>query len=109
MTTAFVNRGESLDYVNTGSGAIAAGDIVSLTSRIGVAGSDIPAGETGAVEVIGLFDMPATATGAVAVGTALYFDGVGVTDTKGESTVSAGYCAKAFAAGDATIRVKLLG
>ncbi len=109
MTTAFVNRGESLDYVNTGSGVIAAGDIVSLVSRIGVAGDDIQVGETGAVEVIGLFDMPATATGAVSVGTELYFDGTGITDTKGESGVPAGYCAKAFAAGDATIRVKLLG
>ncbi len=109
MKTAFVNRGESLDYVNAGTSKIEAGDIVSLVSRIGVAGCDIPAGETGAVEVIGLFDMPATATAAVAVGTELYFDGTGITDTKGEKGIAAGYCAKAFAAGDATIRVKLLG
>lgn len=107
MKTAYVSRGESLDYVNTTGAKIEAGDIVDLTSRIGVAGCDIAVGETGAVEVNGVFDMPATAAGNVTVGTALYFDGTGITDTASAKT--AGYCVKAFSAGDAMIRVKLLG
>lgn len=47
--------------------------MVNLATRIGVAGDDIAAGETGAVHVVGVFEMP-KATGAVTVGQALYWD-----------------------------------
>ena len=47
--------------------------MVDLATRIGVAGNDIAAGETGAVHVVGVFEIP-KATGAVTLGQALYWD-----------------------------------
>ena len=49
----YIQRGETLDYLNTTGGTIKLGDIVKLGTRAGVAGDDIPAGEIGAVHVTG--------------------------------------------------------
>ena len=43
------------------------------------------------------------------MGTDVYYDGTGITDTEGDSTVLAGYAAQAAAAGDTAILVKLAG
>lgn len=57
-TAEFWQRGETLDYTNSGNTKIAAGTIILFGSRIGVAGGDIPAGETGSLHVNGVFEMP---------------------------------------------------
>lgn len=57
-TAEFWQRGETLDYTNSGDTKIAAGTIILLGSRLGVAGCDIPAGETGSLHVNGVFEMP---------------------------------------------------
>ncbi|MDD3251770.1 MAG: DUF2190 family protein [Lachnospiraceae bacterium] len=108
MKANFVYKGDALDYYNTGTDAIAAGDIIALATRIGVAGTDIAPGEKGSVNVTGVFALPKTATGAVAQGTAVYWDGSGITTTASGNT-AAGYAAEASAAGAGTIEVKLLG
>ena len=71
MSAKYWQRGETIDYTATDD--LANGDVVNLATRIGVAGDDIAAGETGAVHVVGVFEMP-KATGAVTVGQALYWD-----------------------------------
>ena len=71
MSAKYWQRGETIDYTPTDD--LANGDVVDLATRIGVAGNDIPAGETGAVHVVGVFEIP-KATGAVTVGQALYWD-----------------------------------
>ena len=43
------------------------------------------------------------------MGTEVYFDGTGITDTKGDDTPLAGYAAQAAAASDTVILVKLGG
>ena len=40
-------RGESIDYKNTGSSAIEANSVIVLGKRVGVAGMTIQPGETG--------------------------------------------------------------
>ena len=70
MSAKYWQRGETIDYTPTDD--LANGDVVDLATRIGVAGNDIPAGETGAVHVVGVFEIP-KATGAVTVGQALYW------------------------------------
>lgn len=105
----FWQRGETLDYTNTGTAVIEANTVITFGGRTGVAGTDILPGETGSLHVTGVFEMPKTAEGAVSMGTDVYFDGDGITDTKGDGTVLAGYAAQAAAAGDTVILVKLAG
>ena len=106
---AFWQRGEALDYINTGTAVIEANTVITFGGHIGIAGTDILPGETGSLHVTGVFEMPKTAEGAVGMGADVYFDGDGITDTKGTGTVLAGYAAQAAAPGDAVILVKLAG
>ena len=53
--------------------------------------------------------MPKTSTEAIEMGTEVYFDGNGVTNTKSDDTSLAGYAVQAAAAYDTVILVKLLG
>ena len=106
---AFWQRGETLDYINTGTAVIEANTVITFGGRIGIAGTDILPGETGSLHVTGVFEMPKTAEGAVGMGTDVYFDGDGITDTKGDGTVLAGYAAQPAAAADTVLLVKLAG
>lgn len=102
-------RGETLDYENTGTAIIEANTIIAFGEHIGIAGTDIMPGEIGTLHVTSVFEMPKTAAGAVEMGTSVYFDGEGITDTEGEDTIFAGYAAQAAAASDTVILVKLAG
>lgn len=107
MIAKYWQKGETLDY--TATAAVSVGDIVSLNTRIGVAGNDIAAGETGAVNVEGVFEMP-KATGVVTLGAAVYWDATNknITTTSTDN-IPAGYAVAAAASADATVLVKLLG
>lgn len=69
MNAKFWQKGEVLDY--KASAAVSNGEVVSLGTRIGVAGDNIAAGATGPLHVVGVFEME-KATGAVTMGAALY-------------------------------------
>ncbi len=106
---AYWQRGEALDYKNDTDTKIEANTVISFGSRIGVAGTDILPGEVGSLHVTGVFEIPKTASGAIEMGTDVYFDGNGITDTEGEGTSMVGYAAQAAAAADTVILVKLNG
>lgn len=110
MSAKYWQRGETIDYTATDD--LANGDVVNLATRIGVAGDDIAAGETGAVHVVDVFEMP-KATGAVTVGQALYWDAAAenITTAAGSSPANtpAGWAVAAAGSSDATVLVKLLG
>lgn len=106
-------KGQTIDYTNPSTEtAISAGDVISLGTRVGVAGTDIPAGAAGSVATEGVFIFPHSASGAeIALGATVYWDkenGV-ITPTSGDNTVPAGWCIEACAASAATVKVKLLG
>lgn len=107
MTAKYWQKGEVLDY--KASAAVKNGEVVSLGTRIGVAGEDIAADETGHLHVVGVFEME-KATGDVTMGAALYYS---ATDKKITTTdsgnVPAGYAAAHAASADETVLVKLLG
>lgn len=107
MTAKYWQKGEVLDY--TATDKVANGEVVSLGTRIGVAGEDIAAGETGHLHVVGVFEM-AKATGAITMGAAVYYDTTekNITATA-SSNVPAGYAAAPAASTDTTVLVKLLG
>lgn len=107
MTTKYVQKGANIDYTNSGETAIAAGDIVNLTTRIGVAATDIAVGGVGTVAVVGVFAAP-KATGAVTVGAALYYDPTNKNlTTTATSNVPAGWAIAAAAANDTEVLVKI--
>ena len=102
-------RGESLDYVNTGVTVIEANSIIDLNKhRIAVAGTSINPNEKGSIHVTGVYKIPKTDSGEIQFGADVYFDGTGITATAGSNT-PAGYAAETSAAGASQILVKLLG
>lgn len=117
MTKAsYLQRGESLDYKNTTSKPIEAGTVISLVTRIGVAGMDIAPGEIGSVHVCGVFETVKTKAADIPMGTAVFFDGTGITTDADDGNVdganayiAAGYASADAAAADDKILVKLLG
>lgn len=102
-------RGEAIDFVNNTSAKIETNEIVVFGSRLGVAGAPIEIGATGTLHVFGVFEMPKSSANAIEAGTAVYFDGTGITETAGDGTTAAGYATEAAAAADTVIKVKLLG
>ena len=71
MIARYVQKGESIDY--RPSAAVAAGDVVALGTLIGIARLDIAADTLGSLAVVGVFDVE-KAAGAIAAGTAVYWD-----------------------------------
>lgn len=107
MKATYIQPGETLDFVNTGSAAISAGDVVTLDSRIGVAGCDIAAGGTGTVHVVGVFEIAKKASEALTVGKTVYYSAVdGITATEAGNTL-AGFVIEAAAANAEAARVKI--
>ncbi len=123
MTTAeYLQRGEALDYTNATDELIPAGAIVVVGDRIGVTGCPIPAGNTGTLHMVGVFEIAKTGTAAIEMGKTVYFDGTGITDAAeaadtgdadtGDNKavhIEAGYAAAPADAADTTILVKLRG
>lgn len=106
MKATYVQRGHTIRYQNAGS-AIAAGDIVPLDTRIGIASSDIPAGGEGSVTVEGVFEIKKKASEAITAGANVYYNTTdGITTTQG-SDIPAGWAVEAATAESLTARIKI--
>lgn len=107
MNAKYWQRGETLDY--TPDAAVKNGAVVSLGTRIGIAGSDITANEQGQIHVVGVFEM-AKDNAEITLGAAVYYNEAEDQITATEaSNVPAGYAVQAAKAADTTVLVKLLG
>lgn len=73
MSNTYIQPGEVADYTNSSGSTIAAGSIVAIGGRIGVAAVDIPASETGSAYISGVHRLPKD-TGAIGQGDAIDFD-----------------------------------
>ena len=101
-------RGESLDFANENSAKIEANSVIVIGDKIGVAGMDIAPRETGSIHITGVFRFPKTTVSeAIAVGTAVYFDGTGIVAASGSGTTAAGWVVAASGASDTTVLVKI--
>lgn len=109
MSAIYWQRGEALDYTNDTADTIEAGTVLTLGSRIGVAGEPIDPEETGSVHVSGVFIFDKTASEEITLGAEVYYDSSAgtITGTSGDSTVAAGYAVEASAADDDTVKVKI--
>lgn len=104
---AYWQRGETLDYKNTGSSVIEANTIIVFGSKIGIAGMEINPGETGSLHISGTFEFPKT-TGAIAAGADVYFDKTaGNITTTADSNTKAGFTVAAAAESDTKVLVKI--
>ena len=118
---AFWQRGEALDYVNRTEETIEAGSVIAFGDRVGVAGADIPPGETGSLHVEGVFEVP-KGEGAIEAGTDVYFDAAAMLfkmealavssanapyNSTSKPGVRAGYAAQDAAADAETVLVKI--
>lgn len=102
----YVQRGETIDFKNVGVVDIKSNDVVSLTTRIGVAGGNIPVGATGSVNVIGVFDLPASTAEAFTVGQAVYWKDTSLVSASA-GAVPAGWVVDAKALANSKARVKI--
>ncbi len=115
-------RGEAIDYTNAGGSTLDANTVVLYGSRIGIVGADIPAGETGALLVNGVFELPkeyADSGKALTAGQEVYWDNsdscikgaVAQVVTQGAVTTEAsavhGFAVAAAASADKTVLVKI--
>lgn len=107
MKATYWNRGESIDYVNSTSNVIEAGDIVVIDKKIGVAGTSINPNELGSLHVMGVWEVNKKASEAIDVGKPVYYSATdGITATEGTNP-SAGWCIKSAKASDKTILIKI--
>lgn len=108
MKATYWQKGEVLDFTPTEE--VKNGQVVPIGSRVGVAGSDIAAGEQGHLHVVGVFEMDKSTTEEISMGASLFYDAANdcVTTTE-EGNTPAGYAAAAATAKDTTVLVKLLG
>lgn len=122
MKANYVQRGEALDYKNTTKDMIAAGDVLVLGTRIGVAGTDIVPGGLGTVRVDGVYEIAKEDKVEMTVGTEVYFSENGITTsaenetttttedgdtTTVEKNVRAGFVAMDSSNGSDTVCVKI--
>ena len=105
---------DSIDYTPTS--AVTGGDVVVLGSIVGVAVDDIAANTKGAIVIDGVFKVPKV-SGAITVGSKIYWDPAGTPVTgdasSGAATTTAGslkvmgYAVAAAASGDSYVYVDL--
>ena len=102
-------RGETIDYVNTGSDTIEANEVVVFGSHVGIAATDIEPGEVGSLAVSLVWELTKDSA-AITLGADVYVDTDGeASATQGTGMVLAGYAIEAAAADAETVKVKLLG
>lgn len=108
----FQQTGDIIDFVNTGTDTIAAGQVVPLGTRIGFAAVDIAPNATGGVVVKGVFsDVPADTTAAFGVGDVLYWNATAnkLTKTATDNVPTGGWSVMAKAQATATAVIRLVG
>lgn len=106
MTTKFVQPGEVIDY--TAGANIASGQVVLMGARIGVALKAIANGETGPMQVTGVFNIAKLSTDNMAQGALLYWDNTNsrLTTTASGNTL-AGFAAAAAGVSTTSVNIKI--
>lgn len=114
MEAKYWQKGETLDY--TPEAKVKNGEVVDLGTRIGIAGSDIEAGEPGHIHVTGVFELAKKASEEIPLGAGVFYDSAedeittAATRTEEDETVGntpAGFAVYAAAASDAVVFVKI--
>jgi len=108
MIATLVQKGDVVDFVAAAD--VAAGDVVVVGDLVGIAQSNVLAGETGAMAVTGVYNLPKeTSTGsAIAAGAKAYWDETAKLVTKtAASNKLLGKAVLAAGDGDESVQVLL--
>jgi len=107
MAKNYLQQGDVLDYLNDNEAAIVSGAVVVIGKRVSVALTDIAPETVGAIQVVGVFNLPKAAE-VVAMGTPLYWKASPqhLTKTATGNTLAGFACASTTAA-DKTIAIKI--
>lgn len=89
MANNFVQPGNVMDYQNSSTADIESGDVVEFESSIGIALVDIPMGESGSVQVTGVFRLPKS-TAALEQGKLVFWKESQIVAATSEGAVPAG-------------------
>ena len=90
MASTYKGPGYRRNHTNETSAAIAAGDVVVLSTRISVAIADIAVGALGAVGMGGVYELAAKSADSWSAGATIYWDAtlLHLTDTVGANPVA---------------------
>jgi len=105
MATNYIQPGRVIDY--TAPSDVSSGDLVVFGQRAGVALADIPAGSRGAVQVVGVFEVPKASGVAFGQGDLVYWNETSGHATADPADVLAGIAFTPADAADDTVNVKL--
>ena len=101
----YIQKGENIDF--KAAKAVEYMEIVPLGACLGVALEPIAAGETGAVSLTGVYELPAAAGTAIAVGDAVFWNKADSQIDKTATGIPAGIAVTEKATAGATVQVKL--
>lgn len=103
-----VQTGEVIDYTNAGTNPIAVGEVIVLSTFCGIAETDIPVGEMGAVAITKIWEVPSVSGTVFAVGDILYWDATAKKATKtATNNTHLGVCITPKVAGGTRAQVKI--
>jgi predicted RecA/RadA family phage recombinase len=105
MLARFIHEGKSVDFFP--DTAIPAGSVIVQGSLVGVTKLDIPAGQTGALHVVGVYDI-VKGSAAIPLGSKVYWDATtntAVLTATGNALL--GVAVAAAVAEDTSVRVRL--
>jgi len=107
MTATFIHQGDAIDHVPATD--LPAGAVVVLTDLIGITTRPIPAGHLGALQLVGVFDVPKEAGLVLGVGAPAYWHAGSqeARATDDDGALFLGHVVAAAADTDATVRVRL--
>lgn len=116
MAKNFIQQGEVIDFTNGGGSTIASGAVVKIGQILGIALADILVGDTGAVQIDGVFEVPKVTTAVISQGDSLLwdvsagkFDVKSATPATGDVSGAPAIAFKAGANGETTLWVKFTG
>ena len=113
MKATYWQPGNQIDFVNETSETIPANTVISLGTRIGVAGTDIEPNSKGSIITEGVFILTKTeASTKINLGDKLCFDGTGIIveteeNIKSPENIPAGWAIQASLANEPTVYVKI--
>lgn len=116
MARNYVQPGRIIDWVNGTGGTKTSGSVVKMGNVLGVALVDIADGDTGAVQVDGVFTVPKVTAAVIAQGESLTwdvsagkFDDNAAVPASGDVTGAAAFAAESAGNGVTELAVKFTG